>query len=281
MTDIHECVVAVRQCQKRQWMWRCVSTGLLIGGASRCVFSVLRIVEWGQVSWARVIAALLAGPVAGGILSLVRRQSERDAAAAIDRKNELKDRIVTAIGLLKKNSLSTVWRELQLVDARQHLTSFEPKEVAPIRAPKSWNWGLGLRSLAVVLALFSPPTDNATASVAPNDVVAQALTVESGLKELEEFNSEEIDHEIVEYLKSIPSVEELEGLVNKLGIEPQGLMRTGESIYKELGLAKRGLSRIEALQLLHEHPKLIERPIVAKGSRAVLGRPPENVTELL
>ena len=59
------------------------------------------------------------------------------------------------------------------------------------------------------------------------------------------------------------------------------LMRKGESIYKELDLASRELSRQEAIQLLHEHPKLIERPIVVRGDRAVLGRPPENVLELL
>ena len=58
-------------------------------------------------------------------------------------------------------------------------------------------------------------------------------------------------------------------------------MRKGEAIYKELGLAKRDLSRTEAIQLLHDHPKLIERPIVVKGDRAVIGRPPENVQKLL
>ena len=58
-------------------------------------------------------------------------------------------------------------------------------------------------------------------------------------------------------------------------------MRKGESVYKELGLGSRELSREEAIQLLHEHPKLIERPIVVRGDRAVLCRPPKNVLELL
>ncbi|MCA9077444.1 MAG: arsenate reductase (glutaredoxin) [Planctomycetaceae bacterium] len=90
-----------------------------------------------------------------------------------------------------------------------------------------------------------------------------------------------IEPEIIDYLKSPPSVEELEQIVSKLKLEPQELMRKGEAIYKELGLAERDLSRQEALQLLHDYPKLIERPIVMKGARAVLGRPPENVSKLL
>ncbi len=91
----------------------------------------------------------------------------------------------------------------------------------------------------------------------------------------------DIELEVIEYLDSPPSTRELSQILTKLGIAPRELMRKGESIYKELGLAKRELSRKEALQLLHEHPKLIERPIVVKGDRAVLGRPPENVLGLL
>lgn len=90
-----------------------------------------------------------------------------------------------------------------------------------------------------------------------------------------------IEPEVIEYLDSPPSTRELDQLLKKLGMEPQDLMRKGESLYRELGLAKQELSRKEALEILHEHPKLIERPIVVKGDRAVLGRPPESVEELL
>ena len=58
-------------------------------------------------------------------------------------------------------------------------------------------------------------------------------------------------------------------------------MRKGEAIYKELGLAKKNLSRAAAVKVMIENPKLIERPIVVKGKEAILGRPPENVTQLL
>ena len=90
-----------------------------------------------------------------------------------------------------------------------------------------------------------------------------------------------VEPTIVEYLDNPPTVEELDGLVKKLGIEPADLFRRKEALFKELGLVGKELSRNEALQTLAENPKLIERPLVVKGRKAVLGRPPENVNELL
>ncbi|WP_417394517.1 arsenate reductase (glutaredoxin) [Gimesia chilikensis] len=90
-----------------------------------------------------------------------------------------------------------------------------------------------------------------------------------------------IDPEVIEYLKTPPTAEELDAILKKLKMEPQELMRKGEAIYKELNLAERELSRDEAIAVMLEHPKLIERPIVVQGRKAVLGRPPENVKELL
>lgn len=90
-----------------------------------------------------------------------------------------------------------------------------------------------------------------------------------------------IEPEVIEYLKTPPTAEELDAILKKLKLEPQELMRKGEAIYKELKLAERELSRHEAIAVMLEHPKLIERPIVVQGRKAVLGRPPENVKELL
>jgi arsenate reductase len=87
--------------------------------------------------------------------------------------------------------------------------------------------------------------------------------------------------EIVLYLDTPPSVAELDRLVTALDVEPQAIVRKGEDIYKELGLSQKTLSRQEWLQTLHDHPKLIERPIVIKGDKAIMGRPPENVQALL
>ncbi len=90
-----------------------------------------------------------------------------------------------------------------------------------------------------------------------------------------------VEPEVIEYLKSPPTAEELDGVLKKLGLEPRELMRTKETVYKELGLAGKQLSRADAIQVMVEHPVLIERPIVVEGNKAILGRPPENVDELL
>ncbi|QDV18052.1 Arsenate reductase [Gimesia panareensis] len=90
-----------------------------------------------------------------------------------------------------------------------------------------------------------------------------------------------IEPEVIEYLKTPPTAEELDAILKKLKLEPQDLMRKGEEIYKELKLAELELTREEAIAVMLEHPKLIERPIVVQGRKAVLGRPPENVNELL
>lgn len=90
-----------------------------------------------------------------------------------------------------------------------------------------------------------------------------------------------VEPEVIEYLKSPPNAGELDGLLKRLDLEPRDVMRKGEQVYKELGLAKQDLSRAEAIRIMVENPILIERPIVVKGKQAVLGRPPENVDALL
>ncbi|HET9528125.1 MAG TPA: ArsC/Spx/MgsR family protein, partial [Pyrinomonadaceae bacterium] len=70
-------------------------------------------------------------------------------------------------------------------------------------------------------------------------------------------------------------------LVRKMNIKPRDLLRKSEPIYKELGLANKELTDSEFIGLMIEHPDLLQRPIVERGDRAVLGRPTENVKELL
>lgn len=70
-------------------------------------------------------------------------------------------------------------------------------------------------------------------------------------------------------------------LIRKMNIKPRDLLRKSEPIYKELGLAKDEFSDSELVELMIEHPDLLQRPIVERGDRAVLGRPTENVKELL
>jgi arsenate reductase (glutaredoxin) len=90
-----------------------------------------------------------------------------------------------------------------------------------------------------------------------------------------------IEPTIIEYLQEPPSASELEDLLTKLGLEPRALFRTGEAEYETSGLAAPTLTREQLVRGLAAHPRLIERPIVVNGSRAVVGRPPERVLELL
>ena len=90
-----------------------------------------------------------------------------------------------------------------------------------------------------------------------------------------------LEPRVVEYLKTPPSKAELEQLLGLLGMEPRALLRTKEPEYKQSGLADPTLSRAALVRAMHEHPKLIERPIVVAGKKAALGRPPENVLKIL
>ncbi len=89
-----------------------------------------------------------------------------------------------------------------------------------------------------------------------------------------------VDAEPLRYLDEPPTLADLERLMGVLGIEdPREMMRTGEPVYAELGLGDR--SRGELLEAITKHPILLERPIFVAGDRAVIGRPPERVLELL
>ncbi len=89
-----------------------------------------------------------------------------------------------------------------------------------------------------------------------------------------------IDVEIVDYLNKPPSQAELDRVLKMLDMQPEDLMRKWEAVYKELGLKEKQLTRKEAIRIMCENPKLIERPIVIQGDKAILGRPPENVKDL-
>ena len=86
---------------------------------------------------------------------------------------------------------------------------------------------------------------------------------------------------IVEYLKTPPSHQQLDSLLRGLDKEPQELMRKGEAEYKEQNLADDTLSRDQLIDAMIKTPKLIERPIVIAGDKVVVGRPPENVLTIL
>ena len=90
-----------------------------------------------------------------------------------------------------------------------------------------------------------------------------------------------IAYEKVNYVTDPLGESKLRELIAKMGIKPRELLRTGEAVYKELNLARLELSDDEIIKLMVKHPDLIQRPIVERGRRAVLGRPTERIKELL
>ena len=89
-----------------------------------------------------------------------------------------------------------------------------------------------------------------------------------------------IKPQVIEYLKDLLTTDDLNELIGLLGIEPLALVRKNEAIWKERFKGKE-LSDMELIKAMVENPKLIQRPIVVKQKKAVLGRPPENVLKLI
>nr|WP_314577650.1 arsenate reductase (glutaredoxin) [uncultured Pseudomonas sp.] len=86
---------------------------------------------------------------------------------------------------------------------------------------------------------------------------------------------------VVRYLETPPDAAQLRDLLGKLGIGARGLLRVGEDEYKTLNLADASLSDEQLIAAMVAHPKLIERPILIAGDKAVIGRPPEKILEIL
>ena len=90
-----------------------------------------------------------------------------------------------------------------------------------------------------------------------------------------------ITPDVIEYLKTPPSKEELEDILKMLNCEPRQLMRTHEQEYKDNNLSDESLSRDQLIEAMVKFPKLIERPIVINNGQAAIGRPTETILEIL
>jgi arsenate reductase len=97
---------------------------------------------------------------------------------------------------------------------------------------------------------------------------------------LELLNDKGIDPKVIEYLQSIPSKSELQNILTLLGLSADQLLRKHESAYQEAGLSSAS-TKDEILDAMMKFPILIERPIVVHNGKAVIGRPPENILDIL
>ena len=95
------------------------------------------------------------------------------------------------------------------------------------------------------------------------------------------LESHGLDFEVIEYLKETPDVQTLRKLIKLLNIEARQLLRKGEQEYKTLNLGDASHTDEALIDAMHNHPRLIERPIVVCGNQAAIGRPPENILDIL
>ena len=97
---------------------------------------------------------------------------------------------------------------------------------------------------------------------------------------MEILKDKKCDAQVVKYLEESPDREKLKAILKMLGIAPRELMRTKEDLYRELNL-KDEKSDEALIEAMAKHPKLIERPIIIKGDKAIIGRPTERIAEFL
>lgn len=100
-------------------------------------------------------------------------------------------------------------------------------------------------------------------------------------KTLEIIQEQGHSPEIIKYLETPPSVEEITSVLRLLNLKPRQLMRKSEAEYKDNGFADESLTDAQLIQLMHQFPKVIERPIVLNNGKAVIGRPPESVLDII
>jgi len=95
------------------------------------------------------------------------------------------------------------------------------------------------------------------------------------------LESNGVTPEVILYLEATPSAADIKVVLDKLEITARELLRNGEDAYKELNLKDKSLSEETLIEAMANHPKLIQRPIVINGSKAKLGRPPEDVLSII
>ena len=98
---------------------------------------------------------------------------------------------------------------------------------------------------------------------------------------LELLKENNITPEIILYLESPPTKTKISNLLNKLNISARDLVRTSEDAYKQKGLSDNTLSDEQLIEAMIAEPKLIQRPIVVAGEKAVIGRPPKNILNII
>ena len=100
-------------------------------------------------------------------------------------------------------------------------------------------------------------------------------------KSVQILTDNNIDFEIIDYLKNAPTINQLKIILKKLNLKPKNLLRKGEKIYKDLNIQSFLDDEQKILITIINNPTLLERPIILSESNGVIGRPPENIFTLI
>ena len=220
---ILETLEPVRRRQLSLEIVRYSAIGLLAGSLSGVALGVVRWQSASGFSSTWAVALLVAGPVLGALIGLVRGRSIRLAAATVDRCYDLKDRAATAVDFIRRGQ-PTPLHVLQVADAQQHLSGIDVRKVAPYRIPSVMPYALATTVLALGLLLWPQPTRVHAQPAAPLDaVIAAALEAEESLEDLQEAVKKENDPKLKELVQKLnetiqemklPGVDTKEALAN-------------------------------------------------------------------
>lgn len=208
MTQLQLRIQAVRTRQQRQWIWCCISWGLILGGAIACSIGLARLLMQGAFDWTWVMSPLAVGVMLGLLYALFTWRSEKQAAIAIDQTCQLKDRAQTALQFMRSDKSDSL-RRLQVEDAERHVSAIVPEQVAPITSPRLWSLAIGLTIVAFVLAIVSGPQPILQAKEQANLVVeTQAGRIEHELEELKQLQEQQVNPELEELVKELQALVE-------------------------------------------------------------------------
>ena len=204
-------LAAVRGRQRRMFVERLASAGLLIGALAALALEAGRwLAGWPITPWHTALA-FLAGPALGALVGCCWPQRWRAAAAAVDAHYRLKDRSVTALAFLNKPR-QTPLDELQLRDAVEHLARVDARAVVPWRLPRLLPPAIAALALAAALAFWpaGPRTVEAGVAEPLPEVLATAADIEEDLNQFEELAREEKNTELEKLVEMLrEKVEEM------------------------------------------------------------------------
>lgn len=267
-TPVYAQLMPVRQ--RQQWLFALRTTilGLLASSLAGMALGLGRwLAGWSFSPWFAA-GLLAAGPVGGIVVGLAWRRAWHAAAAAVDAHYRLKDRTATALAFLAKPDKPALY-ELQINDAVQHLAAVEPRQVVPLRMPRTLPYALAL--LVVAVALITWPAGPQTLEAAPvaplAGIVETAETIEEDIKAFEELARQEKDPD-------------LEKLIQELKEKVEEMKQPGVDSREALAKLSEMQAALEAQQTQY-NVAMVDAQLKAVGEAMSLAQSLENAGKAL